>query len=726
MSAWTPILHPLAQVSEDLDNIIQTSLKQLSKPSSSLTRTSIKEWERQLRERICGQETYWHYIHEWLSKCTGMREVEYLPQPELLQTFLDVNYLIFHGQTQEATLLLASLQKNIDGLRFGDNGLQQHQNNRLEDLTGANSIIIEDPEEVGDVESLEESVSTPALSDQQSPPRKRARVTNTTSTDSTPLTFDAFDAQPIHARGASKWNRLLKENYGFWAKKCLQWVTQLNEAYAERINQDLNPIQAEQHYQNVVNVLRELRQVQKSVYQMPEWIQTVKASNLPQSVHQWSDPRGLALWKADFVKKLFRKNRISETLSLVIHSWIPIEEKNAWEESTVDYPVLKTKPTWSKVSTGKELIRALLKYPDMIPRDAYPSSVYSFLNLRNFQFAIKYWLGYALEAKQYDTTSLTNPDTNEQIYRDALTHIQNIMQHQNNNNNKTDPILKLIFQRTLDFLQLRKKISGHVLQNRQGLNSPCKTCNNLPVEEQCIQTIYVDSSKVVDPSVIGCGVSLAPPEIQLEPLKNPHAKPGSQPKPILKPEDPCLKLVRIEPNLQIIERCGLQVFLMCDKTSKETLDFWVHNAFDKDTLCQLVDHHSKLSNVKKINRGKKFESYSMGKMMGHGSRAAMGGASGDSYTFYAGMEAITQEDINALFNSAEDSMVMSEIARLFHHPLYQELKEASAAGDRLGTSGATLYSCNNYTSPLHCDDDATRGLCAQYQLQAISKFLVVL
>ncbi|EDR07210.1 uncharacterized protein LACBIDRAFT_298859 [Laccaria bicolor S238N-H82] len=358
----------------------------------------------------------------------------------------------------------------------------------------------------------------------------------------------------------------------------------------------------------------------------------------------------------------------------------------------------------------------------MIPRDAYPSSVYSFLNLRNFQFAIKYWLGYALEAKQYDTTSLTNPDTNEQIYRDALTHIQNIMQHQNNNNNKTDPILKLIFQRTLDFLQLRKKISGHVLQNRQGLNSPCKTCNNLPVEEQCIQTIYVDSSKVVDPSVIGCGVSLAPPEIQLEPLKNPHAKPGSQPKPILKPEDPCLKLVRIEPNLQIIERCGLQVFLMCDKTSEETLDFWVYNAFDKDTLCQLVDHHSKLSNVKKINRGKKFESYSMGKMMGHGSRAAMGGASGDSYTFYAGMEAITQEDINALFNSAEDSMVMSEIARLFHHPLYQELKEASAAGDRLGTSGATLYSCNNYTSPLHCDDDATRGLCAQYQLQAISKF----
>jgi hypothetical protein len=66
-----------------------------------------------------------------------------------------------------------------------------------------------------------------------------------------------------------------------------------------------------------------------------------------------------------------------------------------------------------------------------------------------------------------------------------------------------------------------------------------------------------------------------------------------------------------------------------------------------------VDHHSQLSNVKKINRGKKFQSYSMGEMMGHGLRAAMGGAAGDSYTFYAGMEAVTSEDIHALFNSAE-------------------------------------------------------------------------
>lgn len=56
-------------------------------------------------------------IHIWLSACTGMQEAEYLPQPELLQAFLKINYLDFHGQRDKALLLLASLQRNIDGLR---------------------------------------------------------------------------------------------------------------------------------------------------------------------------------------------------------------------------------------------------------------------------------------------------------------------------------------------------------------------------------------------------------------------------------------------------------------------------------------------------------------------------------------------------------------------------------------------------------------------------------
>ena len=63
-------------------------------------------------------------------------------------------------------------------------------------------------------------------------------------------------------------------------------------------------------------------------------------------------------------------------------------------------------------------------------------------------------------------------------------------------------------------------------------------------------------------------------------------------------------------------------------------------------------------------------------------------------------------------------MVLSEIARILNFPLFSALKDATEAGDKLGISGATLYRCTNYASPLHCDDDIAPGLCAQYELQA--------
>lgn len=63
-------------------------------------------------------------------------------------------------------------------------------------------------------------------------------------------------------------------------------------------------------------------------------------------------------------------------------------------------------------------------------------------------------------------------------------------------------------------------------------------------------------------------------------------------------------------------------------------------------------------------------------------------------------------------------MVLHEVARVLDFSAYSTLKEATEAGDKLGVSGATLYSCKNYTSPLHLDDDISPGICAQFELQA--------
>jgi len=57
--------------------------------------------------------------------------------------------------------------------------------------------------------------------------------------------------------------------------------------------------------------------------------------------------------------------------------------------------------------------------------------------------------------------------------------------------------------------------------------------------------------------------------------------------------------------------------------------------------------------VKEVKRGAQFKYYSEGSMIPKGGWEAMGGVEGDTYTLYAGMEAVSMQDINSLFDDAE-------------------------------------------------------------------------
>lgn len=100
---------------------------------------------------------------------------------------------------------------------------------------------------------------------------------------------------------------------------------------------------------------------------------------------------------------------------------------------------------------------------------------------------------------------------------------------------------------------------------------------------------------------------------------------------------------------------------------------------------------------------------------------------------YNGMTAENAEGVEILFNHAEVRICVEYIGPQTHetpknaeiffyvaHPYYPELsKEAKSIThntEKLGRRSATHYNCDNYTSPIHCDHDATRGTCAQYTL----------
>jgi hypothetical protein len=67
----------------------------------------------------------------------------------------------------------------------------------------------------------------------------------------------------------------------------------------------------------------------------------------------------------------------------------------------------------------------------------------------------------------------------------------------------------------------------------------------------------------------------------------------------------------------------------------------------------LQRHHSSLQKVKEVKRGAQFKQFSEGSMIPKGGRAAMGGVEGDTYTLYAGMEAVSLQDLGSLFDDAE-------------------------------------------------------------------------
>ena len=59
---------------------------------------------------------------------------------------------------------------------------------------------------------------------------------------------------------------------------------------------------------------------------------------------------------------------------------------------------------------------------------------------------------------------------------------------------------------------------------------------------------------------------------------------------------------------------------------------------------------------------------------------------------------------------------MYRTAHGFHRVLCQDWKERTTEAEKLGTLASTLFHCENYTIPLHGDDDEIHGLCAQYFL----------
>jgi hypothetical protein len=168
---------------------------------------------------------------------------------------------------------------------------------------------------------------------------------------------------------------------------------------------------------------------------------------------------------------------------------------------------------------------------------------------------------------------------------------------------------------------------------------------------------------------IGCGVSLHPPDKVVKADVTPDSM--QIPKRVFRPDE--LGLRRIAPNKEIIDRCGRQVFRLIDEATGKVVggfsssgclltdqlsqrDVYVYAVFPDPSLSLLRSHTAGYSQLKGIQRGQQFDTYSTGNMVPRGERAPKGGAPGDSFGFYADMTpaSVDQVDlVNVLFDHAE-------------------------------------------------------------------------
>lgn len=85
----------------------------------------------------------------------------------------------------------------------------------------------------------------------------------------------------------------------------------------------------------------------------------------------------------------------------------------------------------------------------------------------------------------------------------------------------------------------------------------------------------------------------------------------------------------------------------------EQIDVVLFNAFARPVWELMVEHTRTVSGVRELRRGSQFDFYTNGKMYAFGSREPAGGAPGDTYTAYRGIDGSTPKGRDILFDHAE-------------------------------------------------------------------------
>ncbi|KAK1223014.1 hypothetical protein PQX77_014134 [Marasmius sp. AFHP31] len=521
----------------------------------------------------------------------------------------------------------------------------------------------------------------------------------------------------------------------------------------------------------LVTVLQEMKGVTKSgEYSHPKFTETFLKSKCAKVIAHVSNPAFLARYPHPGNLKLKRLYGFTDVLGEHFDTWIfpgskPLEgeELRKAEERTRKHVLnplnfVSNASLLQPMQDAADFMEALTNHPSLIPNGSDPMGVL-FLYTENIFLEEWYrWVGVHLCALGYKVNE-TQPVS---LYRGFWQHVRKL---KTNQFERLPCLLRLIIEKTHDLREardaLRKKT--HTKQTSEDnafghdtfLHKPietylsstevprvvaesCKKClNEADLAKKCFQYVYVHSNAGSEwsESLRGHGVSMVPPGECMNPVdvkpkkakttRKSHGKSkgvgsSSGIKEIKSFDE--LNLRWIAPDEKTLERCQRITFFFMDEVKPDQkIDFLVYNAFPDKEFKQMVQNSQEASLTKPVRRGSQFAHWGTGVMYPWGKRVPAGGRKADTYAYYAGIESDQFDGVEAMFRIAYDSMVILTVAELYHADLVKSLKAAGKSCGMEGIGGINSFQCNNYTAPLHSDEDAVPSLCCQLERYGVKE-----
>ncbi|KAL0069950.1 hypothetical protein AAF712_002845 [Marasmius tenuissimus] len=518
---------------------------------------------------------------------------------------------------------------------------------------------------------------------------------------------------------------------------------------------------------DLVAVLQEMKAITEREYQDPQYWTTFLKSEFARIVARISSPYFLAYYLHPHNLKLQLLYGFTNVLGEYFEKWVfpddePLEGealRKAEEESLKQVLRPSGTTTLRPMRTTNDFLQALCAYPSLIPNGSDPMGVFFLYSDDIFIDEWYRWLGPHLGALGYNVQE-TQPMS---IWQPLWNHIKDLKKTPRGFAEYPD-LLRFIIDESSELWDARAALKGKTHTQKTHTDDPeggsvtghdkflrapirtylspdkdhgrgnkapwiiagsCKKClHEADLGKKCFQYIYINTSG--NPQRIkmlrGHGVFKVPPKERMEPIKTkPQESKGNSRK-----SKPKLKKIRsfdklnfkwIEPDDSTLEQCGRITFFFMDEVNPDKkIDFLVYNAFPDEEYQQMVQNSHYAHLVKPVWRGSQFAHWTTGLMYPQGKCVPSGGRKADTYTYYSGIKSDTFDAIQAMFRVAYMS-----IAKLYHPELVKDLTAAGESCGMKGIGGINVFSCVNYTAPLHSDQDVVPSLSCQLEKYGVEE-----